>query len=113
MCGTIDETEGGAGHVETESETVEVASGCLVEDSIFVLEAYVTCTVAPGDAILTVVGDKLRVMDNDNEFDWNSSESPDRVGSVISGPDAWRLLLLRKSTREKIDGLQYKHGLFK
>lgn len=94
----------------TRAGTVREVRGCLVQDSVSILEAFVSYPIAADDATLPVFADQLREMVMDETFEWNSRLAPDRVGSVISGPGAWRLLLPRQTTREKIDVLKLKHG---
>lgn len=93
-----------------DGSTVQEVKGCLVRDSSLVLYWY-TGRMGLSDGSVAVFADMVRGMVVDTTYDWSSTAPADRVGPDISGPGAWRLLLPRLSTREKIDSLKWTQGL--
>lgn len=90
--------------------TVRVLRECLFKTSEVALQLYAT-TLQPMDVgAVFAIATLLRNLVMDGDFDWHALTPADHQGLFISGPGAYRLLLPRTSTREKIDRLMYTEG---
>lgn len=97
--------------VGTDGSTVQEVQGCLVQDSDLMLKAYLTTSAVFSPGVVAALANMLRGIIIDLDFDWHFVPSPDQTVDVTEGPNAWRLLLPRLSTRETIDGLKYAQGM--
>lgn len=95
----------------TDGSTVQEVRGCLVQDSDLLLKAYLTSSAVFSPVTVAALAAMLRGMVIDLDFDWHFVPPSDQEGDVTDGPNAWRLLLPRPSTCEKIDTLKYEHGM--
>lgn len=89
---------------------ISTESGCLFSDSHMLLKFFVSSGNPIDPAAVFAFANFLRQRILDRSFDWHASTPPDHQGIFISGPDAYRLLLPRLSTRQKIDREMFRHG---
>lgn len=80
----------------------KVVRGCLIQRARTVFYEFAKDKEFPAP-VLAAVAETLRIMIQDVDFDWQAKSLPDHVGSITSGPRAWRLLLPRTDTRIKAD----------
>lgn len=94
----------------TDGSHVQILHGCLFGTANNVLQRYL-CTLQDVDgAAVFFLAKLLRELVMDTTFDWHALTSPEHQGVVTSGPCAYRLLLPRRSTREKMDNLMFTEG---
>lgn len=95
--------EGGIFLDDGEQRTaVKVVRGCLIQRARTVFYEFVKDKDFPFP-VLAAVAETMRIMIQDVDFDWHAKTLPDHVGSLTSGPRAWRLLLPRADTRTRVN----------
>lgn len=89
---------------------VQIMHECLFRTANDVLKYYLRTMQDVDSGAVFFLAKLLRELVTDTSFDWHALTSPDHQGLFTSGPRAYRLLLPRQSTREKIDNLMFTEG---